>query len=300
MTTPAPASRLVIAFRRDRIIARIRNFLSAWDFARRVNGHVLWNWDNRDVADNAPCAFFDLFSEEGMAALADEVSLSFMTGDAFDEQPYAKKSDAINKTTAIDLDALRGQDFGPIWYAITQTAGGTVPRVDEKRALFQRLPIHPKIERALAEQDRRFDLKNAVSVHIRRGDMIWANYGIQKVGRVPGHPITKSLARVFAYRYAPTPTYYRAISGLPEDQSLVLFSDDTEVREAFFERYKDRVLDVHAMLDQSDFSRAQRDFVEFLLMTRTKQVLSSESAFSAYAAELGGSSLIYALAALNA
>ncbi|MEL7115943.1 MAG: hypothetical protein AAGP08_10180 [Pseudomonadota bacterium] len=289
---PTDNARTIVGFRRDRLIARLKNFLAAWDFARIIDARFVLNWDNKDIADNGPCAFFDIFDEAQMHALEDEIALRFMPWEEFFEQPYAEPDLRIGKKEVIDPEAYRRRAFDHIWYLPTHSprnvdwVGDT--RIEAKRALLARLTLHPNVSEALKLLDARIGVPDAVAVHIRRGDMIWADYGIKKAGLVPARAGLRELAGPFAARYAPDATYHRMIADLPPDRKLVLFSDDPEMRVAFTERYANRVIDVHRALDKMELTRVQRDLTEFLLLSKLPHILGSGSAYATFAAELGG------------
>ncbi|MEL7114983.1 MAG: hypothetical protein AAGP08_05215 [Pseudomonadota bacterium] len=303
-------TRQVFAFRGDRTISRLKNLLSAMDFCESIDAELTLYWYNYDKWTDVDLKFYDIFDEEKMAAQHPNLKLAFTSDDEFYDiikpeefgperslTPTELTHVAIRltKQPSYSVEQFRELAFDRFWYDSTgnypfaDRLGD--PRLDEKRVLFDSLPLHGKILAALDEVKSGFDLNNAIGVHIRRGDVLSGPWGVMHAGvdvegKAKKYHI-KSASRSFIARHAHVNCYHRAIADLPSDKKVIIFSDDVSVRDEFEERYADRFVDIHKILDRMDLVSAQRDFAEFLVMKEVNEVIATDSAYAQFALALG-------------
>ncbi|MEL7114365.1 MAG: hypothetical protein AAGP08_02035 [Pseudomonadota bacterium] len=287
--------RLVVAFRQDRTIARLKNVVSAWEFARRIEAPFRLVWTNYDYLVDRDLALFDMFDEAKMRAIEPKIDFEFMSRQDFYASDYFEKPDPEKESRA--LSEWRALDFEHYYFRQTRVyvfPDLTVPpleRLAARRELFFSLPLHSDIQRALDATLAKFDLSNCIAVHLRRGDPLHGAWGIKLAGigfeEEDAAPRMSKAFFPFAHRYAPNKAYFSAIDQFDPTQSIAVFSDDIEVRTAFEAAYPDRVIAVHDVLDGFDLTQTQRDYLEFQLMLRAQRLIGHKSAYATFAAEMG-------------
>ncbi|MCB1498091.1 MAG: hypothetical protein KDJ86_20065 [Bauldia sp.] len=115
------------------------------------------------------------------------------------------------------------------------------------------------------------DLRSALGVHVRRGDLL-------------EHPI----GGPHRNRVVDLPRYFRLIDRIGESRPLFLCTEASDVIEAFHARYPGRVTTFPATSwDRSSPAAVADAFAEILLLSETATIIAGNSAFSRAAAGRG-------------
>ncbi len=303
----------VIASRSDRLGGRFRNMCAAWDFASKVGAPLVINWPGTGYAKYATqddYSFFDLFDETDFKTRSNDVTLSSLS--------HEKLLAAHEGTDTLLISGATGkrQDFfdsapGDVIYNATSRymfaedeAGLNKKSIE--REIFHSLRLNAAVAACLEEVSQLCPLTGTVSVHVRRGDIVplLVNAGLTAVGtKVKSvtsyeRTITKR-TYTFADRYAPVEAYESAIDTLGPNTSVCVFSDDDALKADMKQTYKDRIIDVDAVVSRHDLTSTQIAFVEMLVMSKTDAVVCANSAFSLFASFIGRCEVVEVLPFVN-
>lgn len=124
---------------------------------------------------------------------------------------------------------------------------------------------------ALADRARAFnaecDVRDAVGVHVRRGDIV-------------GHRIPRERVRLIGID-----RYFAVLDAVASDRPLFLCTEDQSVVDAFAARYPGRVLRYPTRSWSRDDAVAVEDaMIEMFLLSATKFIVAGPSAFNRFAA----------------
>jgi len=259
----------LIAFRNDRLGARLLSLVNAWRLAQDHDVPMAMRWPQTSGVGaefNDPHAFFD-------RAFVDTHFIGASEWQRIRGQ--AVKLNGPSQMTGAELRAAigRGRSF------TVELAFGAVVLADEDpaavgercAALFRALPLAPRLA-ALA--GRVGDaLGSATAYHIRRGDLI---------GDI------RAKNRSWPKKYVPTEFYLQHLAQeAGAARQLVLFSDDAALIETLRVRHPEcRVLS--DLVSYEGLSQGEIDFLELFALAECAKIIAPEgSAFSTTAAQLG-------------
>lgn len=305
---------IVVSYRRDRLGARLWFYLHAWRLARKLGRNVVLYWWN-------PTSEFE--KEYGSDyCLSNIINLeAFYRGNVMRDcyfiagSPITRRIalDAHPKFLGMRSDRLRLEAFEDfdediyVRHKIVRLRGDTDETVNaELRELGKLFPPSRVIGRHLRNVCEWIGSKSYIAVHIRRGDVVDTVNKI--ISRVPAD-IEDQLSRgsqeaiefqnyaiqwlkYFTLRVAGLGQYKEALMELCDPSlPILVFGDSPEIAKIFAD-----IMDagsVRLISDyQSDILPMQRAYLEMLLLSKSKCILTTDSAFSRVAAVLGDSQIV--------
>jgi hypothetical protein len=287
---------LVYCRRYDRLGARLKNLLAAMCFAEALGGNlrVIWPLRARITGqysteyDAGGHLFFELFDKDVLAASLPwlEIINRKLTEDDLADYQQSHKVSTLGSRS---LASVLNDNFHSLDFNITTPYNFTdLPKSEHLLAdTFARLPLHPVVASVLEEATETTGIKDGISLHIRRGDIMHITHLPAETNHQAdeGHQ-TKQISNYVA-RYAPDKTYMAAISSSPyKKRRVAVFSDDASTKERFRLALRDRYIDYDGILDKSSLSSYQRDFVELLLISKSRVSIGARSHFVEIAALL--------------
>ncbi len=286
---------LVIASRPDRLGARLKNFVAAWDFAKRLGAPLLINWPPKGGVKYVASDDYDLFQLFDRTHLLSRADIA-----GVETQPHrALLNTHATPRTAVVSQGIRGtfndfrRQFDCIIYDSTYPyrAGYPLERVfrrHKRSQIFQDIRLNREIHEALETISRSYRLRQAVALHIRRGDvgpLLTHAGGARKEEQRKAHIRKRTFE--FAARYAPLEAYIAAVARYDHSQQYCIFSDDDTVRQALAHDIHGRSINIDDDINAYPLSSTQRAFVEMMTIARTKTVICAKSAFPEFAAMVG-------------
>ena len=305
MSTSASPKRTVFATRKDRLTSRLEGLLSVWRFARLLDRNTVIHWPPLPEDQ----AYFSslIFDLEAMARdpATDDLKLIDQKyeprTDVLDLNPTPEFPDKLDRDKLKEIPRnlfLRSQ--ADIQFREEKTAD---IETDKKR-LYALIKPHPVVQAQLAKALEWIGPGEFVGVHIRRGDLIsntevmMRRYLHQANPRRPGtvEDIARAELRLkdwihhFVVRAAPTEAY---IDGLKwatwfkaKKPRVIIFSDSETYAREF-----QRKCPGYTTLLMSDFSaelsEIQRAYLEMLILSRSRRIISTRSTFSLFASFYG-------------
>lgn len=271
MTTPLPRTTgRLIAFRNDRLGARLTTLVSAMRMARAYDLPLQVHWNiATDIGHifNDPTEFFDagfvtdhFIDVAAWRALRDD---AIRINDIAGGGPEAVQH-AIATGKAVLVDA---------GFNITVLAGEDPAAVSAQRdAVWQSFPFAASLAGPLA--DIRANTDGGTAYHIRRGDLT---------------TFPRAMNRAWPAKYIPDDFYLTHMEGeLAKGIRPVLFSDDAGTVARFHAAYPGLIL-AGSLFDADAVTAGQRDLLELYAMSRCARIIApGNSAFSTTAATLGG------------
>jgi len=253
----------VIANRKDLLGARMRNWLSAWRFARQIGVPtiIVWrNWDEREIPPYDVYTLFDRHRLERIESLRVE-QIDPPTTSQWEipaEWSKAQLLDVVEippdhyrhlrKDVLIDY-AITGPRYFPGDTADAEAA--------EISTLFKSLPLQAAVDAAV----RDFTAAVAapfVAIHLRRGNLV--EYLFERRECPTGNELGSDVKN-FVSRYAHVNAYLRALQAhSPICARIAVFSDDAALRAKVSELLDGRIIDVHRILDRHHLTELQRAF----------------------------------------
>ncbi|MFM2199716.1 MAG: hypothetical protein RLZZ505_3148 [Verrucomicrobiota bacterium] len=294
---------LVLFQRKDRLGARIEGMLSAWRFAKVTGRNLIVFWPGHPTGEYDPESLFDLGAMSGNRDL-------MISHSRYDDYPL--------KNAEIDLLRSQGWPFFLRKRDILRSPDKAVKIVtphstyfffrgefpwrvaEEIRELYSRLIPAVCIRDALTAALCWIGDPDFIAVHIRRGDVVskikqkLQNFIAAGAGQ--GNPRTaldqlmkdgkleKDLHN-FVKRVTSMDAY---ISALPPNNrsKLVVFSDTPEAAAEF----QSRLPTSQAVLVSSfevELNDEQRAYLELLILSKARRVISTASCFSRLACQCG-------------
>lgn len=272
--SPDPSPRRggrLIAFRPDRLGARLVSLMNAMRLAERLGADFACAWtESAGVGQtfNDPTELFDagfvhrhfLPEDEWRAARPHALTLSGQSGRGASE---------LAALLAGGTDVIVGNAFGII--ALEGEAQDDA--VAGFRAQFARLPFAAPVRAAM--QRLAPMLEGNTAYHIRRGDL---------TGDL------KAMNKPWPHKVVPDEFYERHMAAelARGQQGIVLFSDQADTI-AHFRAAFPALRTVDELADLASLTEAQRDLIELFAMSRCACIIAPErSAFSSTAADIGG------------
>lgn len=260
----------LVAFRNDRLGARLLSLVNAWRLARDLGAPLRMHWP---VTTGVGAEFND------PTALFDErfVAEHFIDADAWRAlRPGAERLGRFEGRPPEDLaahlqaggDVEVGMAFG-----ITALRGEDAAEVAAQcRAIFQALPFAAPLDPLVKKLKTALD--GAVAYHIRRGDL---------------SDDIKARNRAWPHKYVPLEYYHAHIDAeVAHARRVILFSDNPEII-ARLQADHPQLCTISDFVDVSQLDQGARDFAELMAMSCCDRIIAPEaSAFSTTAADLGG------------
>jgi hypothetical protein len=302
--TPAiDAPNAVIAFRRDGLGGRLHNLLWSWRFGRALGIRTIVYWDSPLQshiqffgADYRAANIFDLGK---LYANRDHDDLMFVDGPPVslenvhfvDQEPLWNKR-ARTGWSASEL-AQKAAFVGYNSYRAISVKGEPIEgdtQVQQVRRLFQSLPLNPIVASRVAELEEGLGSDNLVAVHFRRGDIV---AGVASGGKksIAGGKVTKAFlasSNFYFRKCGPFESFCRKIETyISEGRKVIIFSDDEDAYKKFSERLgTESIVEVGSRL--GDLLQIQTDFIEMMLLSKCKTILSTNSGFRQTAQLISG------------
>lgn len=260
----------VIAFRADRLGARLVSLMNAMRIAQQLDAQFACAWtETTGVGDtfNDPTELFDDAF----------VTTHFLAPETWATvRPNAHSLRPGGTGTQADLEGMlaSGQDIiiGNAFGVITLTGEDLTTVTPAFRQQLQRLPFSQPVRCAMQAADTA--LMGHTAYHIRRGDLT---------------DDLKAMNKAWPHKMVPNEFYEMHMrERLNTSGGVVLFSDDAATIAHYTTAYP-AVKTVRDVIDDSNLTEAQRDLVELYAMARCETIIAPErSAFSSTAADLFG------------
>jgi hypothetical protein len=275
----------------------------------KIDANLIVNWASTSYGlsldieksrsiDHDAYLFFDIFDENRFRGAFEDVVVTSLDNDEMKrpwQQVKGVKSFQLSQGATLKLSDFQNQSISPIYYDITNPyrflGGDSLDK--DVASYFNLLPLHPAVSEALADVTSQLNLSKVLCLHVRRGDLMNVS---DLATALKNDPSNKALRlRLLTSvphlinRYAPYHAYESAIKELGGSKKIVVvMSDDEEVKRKFVKNYGERCLDYKSILDRHQLTNLQRDFVEFLIIAQSGQILGTESAFVDFSAKVGG------------
>ncbi|PQO22239.1 hypothetical protein C2I36_14150 [Rhodobacteraceae bacterium WD3A24] len=266
----ATAGGRLIAFRADRLGARLVSLVNAMRLAEALGAPFAMRWQRSGSVGaefNDPAELFD----------ADFVARRFISAEVWAAEGARApqlRQDRMPEAQTLRTALARGET------RVVNIAFGVLALPDEEiapvrarcGAIFRALPLAPDLA---ARADRlRARLAGAVAYHIRRGDIASA---------------PKQMNKPFPHKYVPDDFYRRHMAeACAAGHRPVVFSDDPATVARLKAEFPE-LLAADEVLETEGLTAGARDFLELLAMSCCERIIApAQSAFSATAAELGG------------
>lgn len=290
----------VTCSRADRLGARLRNCLYALEFSERIGAALTINWaptadglgQENLASDHDQYRFYDLFEQKGFTELHPGVDVSCLSVAEHMAWIQGESYAALSKIGYQPHSYFSNAPHSRIFYDTThpyyfsqhpEPCGAVGP-------MFAQLPLHEAVASALQRVETSWPLADSLCLHVRRGDIMEITR-LNEDRRAVLNKYRLGQARHFSFKYAPYEAYQRAIEELGDGRSIVVFSDDAEVKQRFARDYGDRCVNYAAILDPLPLTPQQRDFVELLLISRCGESVGLRSAFVELATLIGNRKL---------
>lgn len=262
-----PPGRL-IAYRADRLGARLVSLVNAMRLARTTNADFCCAWIETTGVGNVFNDPAELFAPEFVTRhFLSPAEWRRLRPDAVTLRSGGEQSlESVRATLSDGSNIVVGNAFG----AIVLTGENEADARSDLRQQFHRIPFAEPVAWAMADADR--VLKGYTAYHIRRGDL---------TGDL------KAMNKPWPHKMVPDEFYEAHMREcLAASGGVVLFSDEPATIE-HFRRVFPGVRVVSELLDIGGLSDAQRDLVELYAMGCCDTIIAPErSAFSAAAADL--------------
>lgn len=292
---PEPAQ--VFCQRGDRLGARLNNLLCALQFAETVGAEVKVNWPPSGLvlspqglrADEQPHAFFDLFDEASFRQVHRHVEVTHHDLAHFEARIAQVPFLRIGELTSRPVGFFRDHPTRRFYYDVTHAFGFT--DLDRPaaglRPVFLKLRLSAAVRSALGKVLAELPVKQAVALHVRRGDVMDL-LRAHDAGGDEGDDFRFAQSRHISSKYAPYEAYREYVRKVGAGGPVVVLSEDGGLKQRFREEFGSRFLDYDCLLDGCELTSIQRDFVEFLLIFHARDSVGPFSAFGQLSAHLAG------------
>lgn len=272
----------LIAFRADRLGARLVSLMNAMRIAETVGAEFACAWTKSEGVGevfNDPTELFD----------AAFVEAHFVSLDAWPEirrraQSLRPSATGSAATVASSLDAGSDLVVENAFGVITMQGEAQEDAVRDFRRQLGRIRFSRSVSGAMKALDT--ELNGHTAYHIRRGDLT---------------DDTKAMNKPWPHKMVPNEFYETHIREcLEASVGAVLFSDDPATVEHYRTRFP-ALRTIGEIIDFDDMTEAQRDLMELYAMARCSIIIAPErSAFSSTAADLFGATKLPIADALGA
>ncbi len=295
-------STLIVAYRTDLLGGRLLNLMHGWRLARRLDAEFVYLWPyftkwRAQSGYRDPVASLSQLFDLAEHALA-RPELAFTAIDGLSVKAAVNRAEALELLPPVPDDAA-AYAFAPTedalrtyWPRAAFTSATPLPVAGEQpatvraeaTALIRSLPLNQALSAALERVRQAADLAGAVTVNLRRGDII-----DRVTASASGSDVeVRKAAEVFVSRYAPEEAYVAALEEHVESPTLV-FSDDPAAAASFAAR-RPHAIDARALIAPiaAELTPLQAHMLQLLVMSETQRVLGSGSNFAIAAAYFGG------------
>jgi hypothetical protein len=177
---------------------------------------------------------------------------------------YDRAADVIERAELAEADVLLC-GIGRVQRLSDEADGARLRR--DLAAALSAVAMAPALHQRALAFAARHDLRPAVGVHVRRGDLI-------------GYPIERERRRLVGLD-----RYFAVLDEVAGDAPLFLCTEDREVIEAFEARYPGRILRYPTRSwDRGDREALAEALIEMFLLSATRFIVGGLSAFSRFAA----------------
>ena len=260
----------LIAFRADRLGARLVSLMNAMRIASEVDADFACAWTETtgvgDVFNDPTELFDDTF-----------VARHFLTpSDWKSARPEAAtlRPGAAGDRSEIAAILERGQDLivGNAFGVITMSGEDLAAVTPRFRAQLSEIPFSKRVGEAMRAADAA--LVGHTAYHIRRGDLT---------------DDLKAMNKAWPHKMVPNEFYeIHMEERLGSSGGVVLFSDDADTIAHYRGRFPSLKI-LGDVIDSAGLTEAQRDLVELYAMARCESIIAPQrSAFSSTAADLFG------------
>lgn len=274
----------VFAARKDRLGARLGNFLSAWEFAKKTDRKLVINWEDYADLQDGSFSFFDFFQDVG--GEFEDLGIEIDIGSRADFYARLEVKSAVRSTAFRQEPASfwKSLDADVLFQSTVRHKFDAEPPndCDLRPALFKSLPINTAVLDAVGEVLENRPSENCIAVHIREGDI---KSLLRDIPHDASDDYKRSQVASFASRFAPLSAYISAINAFP-NQSVFIFSDGDATRAKLVEMFNGRIIDCRNDLTAHGLSDAQVAFCEINIIMRMNKVISTRSAFPNIAVNL--------------
>lgn len=297
---------LVIA-RSDRLMARLKAMLIAWRFIDQVDGRLVMLWPKlpkRYAEENvgySPANIFDLpkFYAEGGADRLCFVEQSMRQSEV---DGISLEGAEFEGCLASGFDRSRFEGSSEIFlprrkgrYLFSDELANPWVLLEQGRALFAQLPIHPRIAEA---RERFFEATglepgNYKAVHVRRGDVYTMLADALAPDNIDGldEARLRLLLGHLIVRTAPFDFYRDWVADtIAQGRKIVFTSDTPGAISAFHSEFG---AEHFIALDRFRMPLIiQKAFFDFLVLKDASHLVGTASNFSQFAAELGSKEFV--------
>jgi hypothetical protein len=264
------AQRLFLVDRNDGFGARLAAMLDAIWLARQFDGHFAFHWPDTGVsqAHNAIAARTSVFAPRFLAehhVEADRVaSLRLRTLVSVPPDVDA----ALQAAAGLDGFRVQGGRLG----AEARRRLGPARLASEWRAAFRSIGFSPALQRARRLAAAVPIARNTVALHLRAGDIVYGSYRASGAfhGRVIPYPVAFEVLR------------RRAEAGAP----LLVFGQDRALCDHARRAWNAALAEDLAA--EHGFDTVANALFEIALMSRCREIIAGNSAFSLAAARIAG------------
>jgi hypothetical protein len=293
----------VVAYRTDLIGGRLLNLMHGWRLARRLEADFvhLWplftKWREQSGYRDPAASLSQLFDLAEHALARPDLRFTTIDGLTVREavelaRQRLRALPAAPDDLAVYPFAPKADDVRDHWPSAAFTASTPFPLAGddpatvraEATALIRSLPLSAALAAALERVHQLADLDEAVTVNLRRGDVVGLIAGAS--GRSDDE--IRKYAGLFVSRYAPESAYEAALAAWPR-RPILVFSDDLAVAAAFAGRHPGAI-DGRALIAPAaaGLTPLQADMLQVLTMGETQAILGSGSNFAIASAYYGG------------
>ncbi|MEM7422351.1 MAG: hypothetical protein AAF334_01440 [Pseudomonadota bacterium] len=274
------ASGRVIAFRSDRLGARLISLMNAMRIAEDIGAPFGCAWIEEAVGatgeiNDATEMFAEDFVDRHFIGYAEWRDIR---GAAYPLKASGVESpDQVASLLEAGQDVIVGNAFGTIVLR-TEDADSVTPTL---RAQFRKIRYSPAVEDGIGVLDSA--LTGHTAYHIRRGDLL---------------ADLKASNKAWPHKMVPDAFYETHMADAVEQGGVIVFSDEAST----IAHYRDvfpAMKTIEDVLDVDSLTIAQRDILELYAMSRCATIIAPDkSAFSSTAADLFGATKISVKASL--
>lgn len=274
--------------RADRLGARLNNLLCAMEFNRRVGGELAINWPPSGVTlgpdqfgdDGGSYRFFDLFDDDSFRLHHGYARVTHLPAETFAQPLIEGNAVTLSQAPPRPIKDFKTPGSARVYYDLTSPYhfSDHAGPYGQLRPLFLNLRLNSTVRAALREVTSQLPVKDALSLHVRRGDIMAMAHGNLEHPR-PIDEYVRRQAMHFSSKYAPYDAYRDFIDRHGGSRPIIVLSDNPEAKTCFEHDYAGRFLDHDRILDRFDLTTHQRDFIEFLLIFLSHDSVGGMSAF---------------------
>lgn len=296
----------IYCHRNDRLGARLKNLYFAWLFTEQIGGKLIVNWapdakiiasaiESCSIANNS-FYFFDLFDEERFRSQFPNIEVTHLSESSFREFWLA-----CNQTNTAEIAHITSRSvsisamtaFDRILFDTTQQFYFADNRTAHVSAgnFFGNFPLNKRIEKVLLSVETKYTFSRTICVHLRRGDLLNLSSIAAHFAQYPDNQNAErrflSTLPHFIMRYAPYHAYKALLLECSDIDHVIVMSDDVIVKARLENDVGNKCIQYDMILDSHELTQHQRDYAEFMLISKSSRIVGTESAFVAFAAQVG-------------